>query len=893
MTEDLLALSIHDLWGAAEAEFARDFLSLRKLSDAGLLGDLGVGFINGYITFAQRDLDGLIQERYRGYKVDGHVKWQWFGSGTGGPGIWLAHRPALDRVLFLEGEWDVLTAMVRLRLHTEGWNVATWTAGASSSPTIHDIPKGWHGKEVHICYDNDVWQGTDYSNYICKEGSGAINKTKALLRNLLERVCPVFRKANCPVFIRTVPIPPKEKLGADFRDWVDGGGKSLDGLPKLSFELVPPIREPEPYVKFDELWDSVMMGQRLSTRMAVSGIGGDDLVIPTQMRLRCQFNQLSSCSSCLAPRIVVDQIVDLTEYQEDVTLGLVNEDLQGHLLRHVLKRPRSCPEAQLSMVAGVPGSNWLGVRPGATDDTRQRACRVISHQAPSLSGEVGVTGVVHTSEDGKLIIHADKVTQFDKAEIDLSNVHLELQSMCPHWAKEVEDIDKYLDDRWRDISCNVTKVFGRRDVFVAVDLLFHSVTDFTIGGKMRRGWLDISLIGDTRTGKSQTLRGFSDWLGLGAVHSAVDNISRAGLIMGSDRQGMLRPGLMTKSHRKLLALDEFHWMVPNRRLGEDHPMSWLQSARDEGKVFGIKIYGDRVLPAKVRLATISNWANSRRRTFAYPCQHLLWLYGSPETLSRLDFGVTVEGPPSQDSLDEVPQQWTSTLAKSLVLRAWAQDAGQVKIDDNAIDLAFELAGLWSEMYAYDRLPLYTPEEKPYSILRIATAVANICFSSFDGDVYSVHVKEVHVRWAAEWLKKVWHTSQYDTFSRILEVKDEQETPFTLERFFLVSLGLSIPAEAIRILTSLQEPFSPRDMDNLGIPPDQRSVLMGRAMRANVFQRSDSGNGLIELAAPAYEVVNRLIELATSDPDAFAERFNRLSNWTEKSGKMIPLTGYGS
>jgi hypothetical protein len=190
----------------------------------------------------------------------------------------------------------------------------------------------------------------------------------------------------------------------------------------------------------------------------------------------------------------------------------------------------------------------------------------------------------------------------------------------------------------------------------------------------------------------------------------VDNISRAGLVMGADKNGMMRPGLMTKSHKKLLALDEFHWLVNSKRLGDDHPMSWLQSARDEGRVYGVKIYGDRALPAKVRLVTISNWAHSRRRSFTYACEHLGWLYGSPETLSRLDFGVVVQGQPTQTTFDPTEEVWTRDLAQALVLRAWAQEPHQVIVEPDAEVHAFDVSESWRHLYAIDRLPLYTPEE---------------------------------------------------------------------------------------------------------------------------------------------------------------------------------------
>lgn len=880
MTEDVLAQAVHDLWTTPAAGVCRDFLAERKLADdPELLSKLGIGWIEGYIVFGQRDEGGMLKERFRTYTPNSLSPWRWTGRGTGGVSLWLTERPLRDRVLMLEGEWDVLTAILRLRLEDQGWTVVTWNGGASSGPSLADVPRGWRGKDVHLCYDNDVFQGPDYDNY-WTNGKTNQSKNNTLLKNLLGKVAPTLREAGCAVWIRQIPIDPRVVWGGDFRDWVNGGGTDLTALPCYRFETLPPVVPRRQELEFDDLWND-HIGEPVKTRAQVSHVYSDDIVMPTTALLQCQLGQLPVCNACQGPRRFSNGVVPLAEHQEVLMLGVVHKDLENYILKHVVKRPKACPEARIATQEGQPASLWYATRSGVSDDTRQRTLPVVSLEPPSLSGEVEISGRVY-SDSSSLAFYAETVVPLDRAEVDLTRTQVDLRRFACSRATETRHIDDYLDRRWRDISRHVTRVHGRRDVHVACELLFHSVAGLAIGGKVRRGWLDVALLGDTRSGKSMTMRGLIDWLQLGAIHSAVDNISRAGLIMGSDHHNNLKPGLLTKSHRKLLVLDEFHWLVNSRKLGDDHPMSWMQSARDDGRVHGIKIYGDRILPAKVRLMTISNWARSRKRSFAWPCEHLAWLYGSPETLSRLDFGLIVDGPPSQQTFDPVESNWTVDMARALVLRAWAMEPHQVILEKPAVELAFELAESCREQLSCDRVPLFTPEEKPYSILRIATAVANMCFSYPAEDVYSCVVQPVHVNWAFEWLWHTWTLSGYDKYSSATMSNTRPETVFAIEKLLTVTLRLDDPAQAARVLDIIMGGLHPTfDAPLLGLVVDaDRYRFFSSAARINLMTPGrDADRGRLVLTDVAHDVAKRLADMARSDPEGYIHRFRQLSSWS--------------
>ena len=898
MTEAILAYAIRDLWDSPHAAMARSILADRKIDDQQLLMKLEVGWINGWIIFSRREENGKLEERYRGWAPKDKVKWRWFGSGSGGPGIWPSLPCTADKVWLAEGEGDALAAMARLRLHEIGWHVATWTAGATSSPKTKDVPQGFHGKEIHIAYDNDVFQGPDYGGYFVQAKPGKLPNDARIgaehrLKNLLNKLCPTFEALHCKVFVRQCPVDPKVNYGGDLRDWVDAGGSDLTDWPSFRFDELPDFAKPTTNVQFDDVFS--MLGKGVRTITQVDMVGRDDVVVPTVVKMECELGQNPACSLCPGYRDFPDGTINLSDYSRERLVGIESGFPNEYIIKHIVQKPRSCPRLEIVVVESVVGSEWQGIRPGHTDLTTQRMLKIISTDPPSLSGEVEVTGLVHADAKGKsVLMFAEKCTSLDKTEVDLSSYLADFRASLPCLTTKPEVIDEYLARRWRDLAYNVTRIHGRMDIQIAHDLLAHSAIDFKVDGAQQRAWLDICVYGETRSGKSLTFRRMFEHHQLGVYHTAVSNVSRAGLVMGADKNGMLKPGLLPKCHRKMLMMDEWHFLCQQRL--SDHPMSWMQSSRDEGKVSGVKIYGARDLPAKVRFCAIANWMRNKRRTFEHPCEHLGALYGSPETLARLDFGLAVGPNPTQQHLDEAEHFWTAARTRALILRAWSQEANQIFIDDDAVDLAKKLASDWQDKYESESLPLFTPEEKPVSIMRIATALANLTFGYWKDDFYSAHVRKVHVEWSANWLRHVWSESGYDRYSQARIASNRIELKFEAEKMLTVNLGLQDPNIADIVLSQFLEPFSLQELIAIiGKEHFEVTKWIARMQALRVFERVKNPLNTYTVSFSTTKggdhMILNLLAYARHDHDQWIDRYNRISIWLGPADpdNMVPMT----
>lgn len=886
MTEAVLQAAIHDLWDHADAEPARSILADRELDDQVILSELEVGWIKGWIVFASRDEKGNLFDRYRAWNPGNpKLRWMWFGQGSGGPGIWPC-KPAEkeSRVMLLEGESDVLTAIVRLRLHEQGWHVCTWTAGATSCPQPKDVPRSLHGKPVYIGYDNDVFQGPDYADYYVetKPGKDPNHARLALeqrLRNLLQKVGPLFASLGCAVTVMQCPVEPRSKFGGDFRDWVNGGGRNLSDWKCYPLDELPDYGKQILDLPFHEVFG--VLHKPIRTRTQVEAIARDDVTLSNLFRMECEMGQHPACAGCPGARLFPDGMIDMQGYQRELAVGLEQQNVSEKIIKDVIQKPRGCPRVEVVPVDVTNGSEWKGMQPGKVDDSTQRILHVFSSEPPSLSGEMEIEGVAYPNARGNGVVFlAEKVRHLDKAEVDLAPVMQELLQECPAFSDRLEDIDAFFDRRARDLSFHVTKIYGRRDIHIAHDLLMHSVHRAVLYGANQRAWLDICVFGDTRTGKSLTFRRMMDFHGMGIAHTAVSNISRAGLLMGAGKDGLCKPGLMPRCNKKAMLLDEFHFLVQNNV--NEHPMSWMQSARDDGIASGVKIYGNRDLPAAVRLVTVANWMNNKRRVYQFDCEHLGALYGAPETLARLDFALTINDKPSQPTLDQVPQFWTKERTRTLILRAWSQEPSQILIDDDAADLARQLCKDWQDQFDSEQLPLFTSEEKPHSILRIAIAVANSVFSHPKNDAYSVHVRKVHVQWAANWLVHTWKLSGYDLYSQKRRESQNIFKIFEAERMFTWSLGLDDPELARSRLEQFLTPFGAMEILTLtGLEPQQAHGWLSRTIALHVFERVREKNGYTvryQLTRGGQQLIGNLIRLAELDVAAWVERYNAIKTW---------------
>jgi hypothetical protein len=890
MTHEILRGSVHSLWDDEKAESARKFLTSRKLTDTAMLEQFGVGFISGHITFAQWTPTGHLRSCYRVYTPGNPSPWGWRGGSKAGVvGFWpYFNLPKEGEVWVLEGEWDVAIAWMFLRLQDQGIYCTTWTGGAGSPIKPHMIPEAWHGRIVHIIRDNDVFQGPLLEDHKAPDQKKKL-ELKARWRVLMNQVAPSFLAQNCTVYLRAIPIDPLELWGGDLRDWVDRGGRDLSEITPYLFNDLRPSEDPPVDTEFMGVY--ALAGKEVKFTTQLSTIDKAQVTVPSCTQLVCDMGSMSYCSQCKAMSRFQNGMIHWEgELLKHLARGLTSKiGLIPYTFRQVVGKPPACVHAVLEHIEYETSSRWTGVHDNE-EEASERTLTIISKDTPSLTGEVEVTGRVYHSE-GEIMVMASQIHELDRAQINLTPFVGDLLHLCPTTSDSPEEIQAYLDRRYADLSYNVTKVYGRQPLHIAHDLLAHSALWLNIEGIRRRGWLDISIIGDTATAKTETFKRLMDFHHLGTWQNSGENVSRAGLTMGGDRVDgsyKVKPGLFPRNHKKMLILDEFH------DAAKQDVLKYLQGARDDGRVFASKIFGSRMMPAAVRFAAIANWPYDRQK-FRFLCEHIQAIYGTPECLRRMDLSIIVAGEPTETSLLETPQLWTEELVRAGILRSWAMDETMVHIPKEVIAFAKKKCEEWSGCYAAS-LPLFTPEEKHLTLLRMAVAIANLCFSHPPGEPYHCQVNLGHIRWAADFLKATWVWSEYEDYSIVNERKKVLDRPFEVESRFSVGLGLSNPRDAELLLPDFLGGVGAGTLGAL-LGKDQRDTMqwLNKMMRFGVLVHArNTNNGYLSEYRPTKAgdiFLRNMIMLAEEFPDEWRYRHRKLkeSAASMRDPSMSPLT----
>lgn len=892
MTSERLDRAIHNLMEDPEASNARKYLTEASLFDPAMLARFGVGWLEGCLVFAQFYPNGELRQRYRRHTPMAKQKWSW-SKGVGGPiGFWpYMELPDDAELLICEGEKDVLAAWKIMKLHRRKVPIFafTWTGGAGAPVTSALMPEAWRGRRVWICYDNDTFQGPDLKTHRAPDP----RKLRDLIRrrdNLVHGVAEKFQANGCDVHLLHVDIDPIDHHGADLRDWANQG-KTFDDFPQCELaELIDPTDDPEE-VSHGEVFMSA--GKYITTKGSVALIEKNTLTVPSETNIICPMGSKTCCGICPVMRLFSEQFIDWKMYRGELLAALISPNPDRHIITNLLGKPPGCNECKLEHREYVNGA-WWRVSPGVTDEgDGTELYDVVSTDRPSLSGDVGITGYAH-HVGGSMGIFATKLEQLDKPVVDLEFYHHELLPMTPWGTNDQTAIDKHVDEMVHDMTHNVTQIYGRPDLHLGVMLVAHSALWYNLDGHKIRGWLDACFFGETRRGKSETIKRLFEHWHLGASFTCMENYSRAGLTVGGAESGtQMRPGLWPKNNRKMIFLDEFHHM--SEQGISRNVMVHLQSARDEGKVSALKVYGDLKLPAASRLITAGNWSKRNKRHFQYYCQHLLDFYGVPESLARMDFAWCIHGDVPMKP-EDVTHQWTSDLARALILRAWAMEPHQVHLASEAVALAKQTCMEWNSIYASEELPLHTGIEKYHSIIRIAIAIANMCYSHPQGREAECEVREVHVMWAICWILKTWENLQYDQFSqRVIQARTVTQ-PFLVEAAFTCQLDLEDPDHAMVILSRLSETNTMASLMGFvlgnGQIEEQRHFTkwLGFLQRCSALQeRSDNRyHNQYGPTEGALAILRRLIHLAQTDSQAYAERYRTMYKWFCAPDSKMPL-----
>jgi hypothetical protein len=294
---------------------------------------------------------------------------------------------------------------------------------------------------------------------------------------------------------------------------------------------------------------------------------------------------------------------------------------------------------------------------------------------------------------------------------------------------------------------------------------------------LKKGWLEVLILGDTRTGKGFVTENLAVHYRAGEVVSG-ENVSVAGLIGGVQHLGdkwTLVWGKLPLADRRLIVLDEASSLSYT-------DISKLSRIRSEGVAEITKIVSEKTT-ARTRLIWLANprpKQNDITRTLAdynYGIESVPELVGATEDIARFDFVLNVghNDVPSDiinsSHMEQGTLKYTSELCHKLVMWVWSRKPEQVIFEKGVVEYTMQLSREIASQFT-SKIPLIQIEDVRFKIARIGAATAGRVFSTYDGEM--LVVKKEHVKYAYDYLVEIY-SKPVCGYAQLSSVDQERRT----------------------------------------------------------------------------------------------------------------------
>lgn len=320
----------------------------------------------------------------------------------------------------------------------------------------------------------------------------------------------------------------------------------------------------------------------------------------------------------------------------------------------------------------------------------------------------------------------------------------------------------------------VTHIHHRTRLHMLYDLSLHSAIAFDVfGQRVHRGWVELLVVGDTRTGKSEAADRMLRWYQAGTLVSC-ESASFAGIIGGvaqyGNRDWVINWGLIPQNDLRAVVLDEVSGLTTEQ-------ISAMSSVRSSGLAEITKIKTEQAL-ARARLIWLANPRDGKRiRDYPYGMSTIRPLIGNMEDISRFDIATVVASTDVMSSeinamRDLGEPRYGSELCHNMVMWAWSRQPHHIFWSKAAERQVMKDALQLGDEYV-ESPPLIQGASVRFKIARIATAIAMRTFST-DKTGEKVLVGKRHAKAAAELLRIVYKESTFGYNEHSKRVKEREQ-----------------------------------------------------------------------------------------------------------------------
>ena len=522
--------------------------------------------------------------------------------------------------------------------------------------------------------------------------------------------------------------------------------------------------------------DADYINKRIKMAVMISGKGATSDVFPYKCVAQCvaQSQDGKMCSYC---PLSEGPVAKAFKADENTPLALIEctDEVQQGIIRKEIGVPGRCQQYTVE-VAKYGNLEEIRMVPIADtefsfDKDQEHVVRLGYYMGRNLKSNMRytLTGFMHNHPKNQRATFI-----FDKAypehnaitEFKITDKVKELLDVLK--PKPGQSVRSKFEEIHRDLEYNVTRVWNRRNVAMAVDLVYHTPLHFYFQGQfIKRGWGECLLIGDSGQAKSTIVEQIMHHYRLGELLSG-ESSKRTGLTYNMQQNGntwFLIWGAFPLNDGGLIAVDEFSGM-------SEEDIASLSEIRSSG-ICRVKAVVNDETSARTRAIYISNPRSGRPlASETYGVQAILKLFGTAEDVRRLDIAVGVASGEVDATLinsdyskmEQIDHVYTTDVCNAGVMWAWSRSPEQIIIDEEATREILRQAVALSNKYS-SAIPLAEPADMRLKLARLSIAAAARTAST-DETYENIVVHPEHVNFVVNFLQEVYDAPalQYDKMS---------------------------------------------------------------------------------------------------------------------------------
>lgn len=619
----------------------------------------------------------------------------------------------------------------------------------------------------------------------------------------------------------------------------------LNNAKKVNPKEIENIKAAE--VLFDDIDSIHYFNKYIKTDITIVGIDSQPYVFPSTITIKCKFTLCDKCKGCTmfygsgvyCEDLDVEKIIKIINVPSEKIYSLLKK---GEVIkfRTKCKNITSIDMQNYKYAYEINFTEKVG--DGSINKTFKAGFVISTSILPNESYTVKGYPVK--------IPHSQKLTyMFDSIEAhenQLDNFEFRCLEQINEVFYQYKTVSEKVNALTKDMEQSVVKMWDREDVITATNLCIFSCLRFLFNDRMTRGWVEVFVMGDSGTAKSDTVKSLIQHYNVGHEITG-EQVTVPGLIGAMSKLGVsgkcLVWGVFPVCDRKFLFIDEVHGCQPE-------VIKSLTSMRSSGVASKTCEGGTRRTTARVRVLYCSNPRQIKIEEEPYPISLVSQIFMDQEDRSRLDLVLMLSGQEidihtiHRLSRGRSEPEFTTDVCRDLISWAWSRKPEQVIFSPGNTEYILKCSMEMIKIYGNTPAEIIHETRYATKLARLAVAAACMTFST-SSDNECVLVKKEHVDFVIDFQHKIYDKPfcNYRDYAALINGKEETGFSDTIKNMLI-----DCPNREQFFLAHI---ITDRDMEG---------VYNGNKLQAAEVIKTLFSEGYIVRSSRGYKKTTKLIKL---------------------------------